>query len=55
MNDYISNSLSTAMDIDTGAKSHSRSKKSKIIKRRGKKSNIVFPKWGDRKTIKKRK
>ncbi|KAJ4391370.1 hypothetical protein N0V93_004987 [Gnomoniopsis smithogilvyi] len=44
----------TAMDIDTTAKS-TKPKKGKAIKRRGKKSNIVFPKFGDRKTIKKKR
>lgn len=46
-------SLLVAMEIDT-IKS-SKPKKGKIVKRRGRKSNIVFPKFGDRKTIKKRK
>lgn len=41
------------MEVDTIAKS-SKPKKDKIVKRRGRKSNIVFPKFGDRKTIKKR-
>lgn len=46
-----------AMEIDGSAKSQSqpKSKKSKIVKRRGRKSNIVFPKYGDRKTIRKKR
>ncbi|KAL2288952.1 hypothetical protein FJTKL_02826 [Diaporthe vaccinii] len=37
----------TAMEIDQTSKS-TKSKKSKIVKRRSRKSNIVFPKFGDR-------
>ncbi|KAF3770444.1 hypothetical protein M406DRAFT_105371 [Cryphonectria parasitica EP155] len=44
----------TAMDVDT-AKSQTKSKKGKVVKRRGRKSNIVFPKYGDRKTIRKKR
>lgn len=43
------------MDIDTTAKSSKAKKGKVIIKRRGKKSNIVFPKFGDRKIIRKTK
>lgn len=44
------------MEIDTTAAS-TKTKKGKkaITKRRGKKSNIVFPKFGDRKSIRKKK
>ncbi|KAK7736919.1 hypothetical protein SLS63_003269 [Diaporthe eres] len=35
------------MEIDQTSKS-TKSKKGKIVKRRGRKSNIVFPKFGDR-------
>lgn len=42
------------MEIDAAGKS-TKSKKGKVIKRRGKKSNIVFPRFGDRKTIRKRR
>lgn len=41
-----------AMEIDPTTKS-TKSRKGKIIKRRGRKSNIVFPRFGERKTIKK--
>lgn len=41
------------MEIDSTTKS--KSKKGKIIKRRGKKSNIVFPKFADRKSIRKKR
>ncbi|KAG6365348.1 hypothetical protein INS49_006958 [Diaporthe citri] len=37
----------TAMEVDQPSKS-TKSKKGKIVKRRGRKSNIVFPKFGDR-------
>ncbi|KAK7737746.1 major facilitator superfamily transporter protein [Cytospora paraplurivora] len=43
-----------AMDIDTSADAQTKPRKSRIIRRRGKKSNIVFPKFGDRNKVKKR-
>ncbi|ROW17798.1 hypothetical protein VPNG_00558 [Cytospora leucostoma] len=42
------------MDIDTSADPQTKPRKSRIIRRRGKKSNIVFPKFGDRNKVKKR-
>ena len=44
------------MEIDSKSKRPSKRKgANKIQKRRSKKSSIVFPKYGDRKSIKKRK
>lgn len=43
------------MDIDTAAKSSKIKKGKGIIKRRGKRSNIVFPKFGDKKSLRKTK
>lgn len=43
------------MDIDTTSKSAPKAKKGKIIKKRAKKSSIVFPKFGDKKTIRKKR
>lgn len=50
----ISRSLPIEMDIDTSAKSSKAKKGKTIIKRRGKRSNIVFPKFGDKKAIRKK-
>ncbi|KAK2605312.1 hypothetical protein N8I77_008160 [Diaporthe amygdali] len=38
----------TTMEIDQTSKSTKSKAKGKIVKRRGRKSNIVFPKFGDR-------
>ncbi|CAN8097224.1 unnamed protein product [Discula destructiva] len=44
------------MELDeTAQPAKSKKGKKAIIKRRGKKSNIVFPKFGDRKIIRKKK
>lgn len=45
--ELISCSTPAAMEVDQPSKS-TKSKKGKIVKRRGRKSNIVFPKFGDR-------
>lgn len=42
------------MDVDTTAKSSKVKKGKTIVKRRGKRSNIVFPKFGDKKAIRKK-
>jgi hypothetical protein len=43
------------MDIDENAKQPKSKLKGRIVKRRGRKSGIVFPKYGDRNKVKKRK
>lgn len=43
------------MDIDAGAKPSTKKVKGRIVKRRGRKSGIVFPKYGDRNKVKKTK
>jgi hypothetical protein len=45
------------MEVDSGAKPTARAShgKKRIEKRRGKKSSIVFPKYGERKSIRKKK
>lgn len=44
------------MDVDAGAKPASSGRvEKKFQKRRGKKSSIVFPKYGERKSIRKKK
>ncbi|ROW12093.1 hypothetical protein VMCG_00134 [Cytospora schulzeri] len=45
----------TSMDIDENAKQPKSKLKGRIVKRRGRKSGIVFPKYGDRNKVKKRK
>ncbi|KAH8781395.1 hypothetical protein F5883DRAFT_638230 [Diaporthe sp. PMI_573] len=42
----------TAMEVDQTSKPTSSKAKGKIVKRRGRKSNIVFPKFGERKNKK---
>lgn len=44
-----------AMDIDTSADPQTKPRKSRIIRRRGKRSNIVFPKFGDHNKVKKKR
>lgn len=43
------------MDIDDNVKQPKSKLKGRIVKRRGRKSGIVFPKYGDRNKVKKRK
>ncbi|KAK1750711.1 hypothetical protein QBC47DRAFT_393325 [Echria macrotheca] len=47
----------TVMDVDSGAKPVTTTKvgKTRIEKRRSKKSSIVFPKYGEKKVLRKRK
>lgn len=45
----------TSMDIDENVKQPKSKLKGRIVKRRGRKSGIVFPKYGDRNKVKKRK
>ncbi|KAK0646379.1 hypothetical protein B0T16DRAFT_458302 [Cercophora newfieldiana] len=45
-----------AMEVDSGAKPTAKALgKKRVEKRRGKKSSIVFPKYGERKSIRKKK
>lgn len=44
--------VSTAMEVDQPSKTTKSKAKGKIVKRRGRKSNIVFPKFGERKNKK---
>lgn len=52
---WLTTSVLASMDVDETAKPTKSKLKGRIVKRRGRKSGIVFPKFGDRNKVSKRK